>query len=151
MDDLKFGTRDKRGNWAPNQPLEIAPFWTGKWSKLGHWMIAYLWPHNTIFMAVTVAYWFLVLPDWDVMKTFSWGWMLKVHLVNTVGTFLLFGAVELFYYVRREQGTRFKYNHKFPSDTPSEVFWFRSQNIDNFLRTFCISLPLWTLFQCFTL
>ena len=26
MDDLKFGTRDKRGNWFPNEPLEIASF-----------------------------------------------------------------------------------------------------------------------------
>ena len=28
MDDLAFGTRDKRGNWAPSEPLDIAPFWT---------------------------------------------------------------------------------------------------------------------------
>lgn len=151
MDDLKFGTRDKRGNWAPNQPLEIAPFWTGKWSKLGRWMIAYLWPHNAIFMAVTVAYWYLVLPDWEEMKTFSWGWMLWIHAVNAGGIFLLYGSVELFYYVKRKQGTRFKYNHKFPSENPSDVFWFKSQNLDNFLRTFCISIPLWTLIQCFTL
>jgi sterol desaturase/sphingolipid hydroxylase (fatty acid hydroxylase superfamily) len=27
------------------------------------------------------------------------------------------------------------------------VFWFKSQNIDNFLRTFLISIPLWTLVQ----
>ena len=27
MDDLQFGTRNKRGDWAPNGRLEIAPFW----------------------------------------------------------------------------------------------------------------------------
>lgn len=25
MDDLKYGTRNKRGDWAPNQPVETAP------------------------------------------------------------------------------------------------------------------------------
>lgn len=96
MDDLKFGTRDKRGNWSPNELLEIAPFWLGKWNKVGRWIIAYLWPHNAIFMAVTVACWYFVLPAWEVMKTFSWGWVLWIHLVNAGGIFLLYGSVELF-------------------------------------------------------
>lgn len=26
MDDLKYGTRNKRGDWAPNQPVETAPY-----------------------------------------------------------------------------------------------------------------------------
>jgi sterol desaturase/sphingolipid hydroxylase (fatty acid hydroxylase superfamily) len=151
MDDLKFGTRDKRGNWTPNQPLEIAPFWIGKWNKVGRWIIAYLWPHNTIFMAVTLAYWYFILPDWEVMRTFSWDWVLWIHIVNSLGVFLLFGAVEFFYFVRRKQGTRFKYNSKFPSENPSDVFWFKSQNIDNFLRSFFVTLPIWTLIECFTL
>ena len=71
----------------------------------------------------------------------------SVNLVNAGGIFLLYGSVELFYYVKRKQGTRFKYNHKFPSENPSDVFWFKSQNIDNFLRSFFISIPLWTLVQ----
>ena len=151
MDDLQFGTRDKRGNWAPAKPLEIAPFWLGKWSALGRWLVAYLWPHNAIFMAITLAYMHFVLPPVEVMKTFGWDWVLKIHAVNAGGVFLLYGSVEFFYYVRRKQGTRFKYNAKFPSENPSDVFWFKSQNIDNFLRTFFISIPLWTAVECFTL
>ena len=151
MDDLKFGTRDKRGNWAPNDPLEIAPFWTGKFGKLGKWLVGYIWPHNTIFMAITLAYWYLVLPDWETMKTFSWGWIVWLHVVNTLGVFVFYGSVELIYYVKRKQGTRFKYNAKFPSDAPSDVFWFKSQNIDNFLRSFFVSIPIWTAIQMLAL
>ena len=72
MDDLPYGTRDKRGNWAPNKVLEIAPFWTGKWSALTQWLIGYFWPHNTVFMVVTLAYWYFVLPDWDAMSRARW-------------------------------------------------------------------------------
>jgi len=151
MDDLLTGTRDKRGNWTPNAPLEIAPFWTGRFDRLGHWVIDYLWPHNTIFMGVTLLYWYFVLPDWEVMKTFSWGWILWLHVVNSFGIFGLFGSIEFFYYVKRKQDNRFKYNAKFPSEQPSDVFWFKSQNLDNFLRTFLISIPLWTLIESFTL
>ena len=151
MDDLKYGTRDKRGNWSPNEPLEVAPFWTGKFSQVGRWLVGYVWPHNTIFMAVTLAYWYFILPDWDTMKTMSWGWALWLYAVNAAGVFLMYGSVEFFYYVKRKQGTRFKYNHKFPADQPSDVFWFKSQNIDNFLRTFLISIPIWTLIEVFSL
>jgi sterol desaturase/sphingolipid hydroxylase (fatty acid hydroxylase superfamily) len=59
----------------------------------------------------------------------------------------MYGSVELFYYVKRKQATRFKFNGKFPADNPSDVFWFKSQNIDNFLRSFLISIPCWTLVE----
>lgn len=147
MDDLQYGTRNKRGDWAPNTPLEIAPFWTGKWGRMGKFLIGYLWPWNAFHMAVTLVYMVFILPDWDVMKTLSWGWALSLYAVNATGIFLLYGSVELFYYVRRKQGTRFKYNHRFPAENPSDVFWFKSQNLDNFLRSFFLSIPLWTLVQ----
>ncbi len=147
MDDLKFGTRDKRGNWAPNEPLEIAPFWLGKWRKMARFLLDYIWPWNAFHMATTLLYWFFVIPDVEVMKTMSWGWGLYLLAVNAAGIFLFFGAVEFFFYVKRKQETRFKYNAKFPSENPSDVFWFKSQNLDNFLRSFLIGIPLWTLME----
>ncbi len=148
MDDTKYGTRDKRGNWTPNQPVEIAPFWLGKFSKMGKFLLDYLWPWNAFHMAVTLAYWFLLIqPNLDAFKSLSWQWALILYAVNAGGIFVLYGSVELIYYVKRKQDRRFKYNAKFPSEQPSDVFWFKSQNIDNFLRSFFVSIPLWTLIQ----
>jgi sterol desaturase/sphingolipid hydroxylase (fatty acid hydroxylase superfamily) len=59
----------------------------------------------------------------------------------------LYGSIELVYYVKRKQGTHFKYNAKFPSEQPSDVFWFKSQNIDNFLRTYLSGIVFWTLVE----
>ena len=28
MDDLKYGTRNKRGDWSPNEPVQYAPLFT---------------------------------------------------------------------------------------------------------------------------
>lgn len=149
MDDLQFGTRNKRGDWAPNGRIEVAPFWARPFSamKVLRWIPGYLWPWNAFHMAVTLAYWEFIIPSTETMKTFGWGWGLYLYAVNAAAIFAMYGAIELFYYVKRIQGTRFKYNAKFPSEQPSDVFWFKSQNIDNFLRSFFISIPLWTVVE----
>lgn len=149
MDDLKFGTRNKRGDWAPSAPLSIASSWA--WPpnllKFLAFVPGYIFPWNAFHMATALLYWYYVVPSAEVLQTLSWGWALWLYAVNAAAIFLLYGGVELFWYVRRKQGTRFKYNGRFPSDSPSDVFWFKSQNIDNFLRSFFISIPLWTLVQ----
>ena len=71
MDDLAFGTRDKRGDWKPNARLEVAPFWSWppRFRKVLGWIPGYLWPWNAFHMATALAYWFWVVPDVETMKT----------------------------------------------------------------------------------
>ncbi len=144
MDDLQYGARDMRGNWTPSRRLEIAPFWEGRFGRLGRFLVDFVWPWNAIHMTTALLYWIFVIPDLETIRTISWGWALWLLAVNAAGIFCMYGAIELFYYYRRIQGTRFKYNHRFPSENPSDVFWFKSQNLDNFLRTFFIGIPIWT-------
>ena len=128
MDDLRFGTRNKRGDWAPNAIPEIAPFWS--WPpqvlKVLKWLPGYIWPWNAFHMAATLAYWYWVIPDVETMTTLGWGWALWLYAVNAAAIFIMYGTIEFFYYLKRKQGTRFKYNAKFPADNPSDVFWFRA-------------------------
>jgi sterol desaturase/sphingolipid hydroxylase (fatty acid hydroxylase superfamily) len=147
MDDLKFGTRNKRGDWTPNEPLQIASNWASPPNllKFLKFLPEYIWPWNAFHMATALLYWAFVIPPVETMKTLSWGWPLWLYAVNAAAIFVMYGSVELFWYVKRKQGNRFKYNAKFPGDHPSDVFWFKSQNIDNCLRTFTFSIPLWTL------
>lgn len=144
MDDLKFGSRDKRGNWSPDVAPQIAPFWTGDWNRVGNFLKDFFWPWNTFHMVCALLYWVFVIPDIETLKIITWGWVLYLLIVNLAGIFLLYGGIELFYYVKRKQEIRFKYNSRFPSENPSEVFWFKSQNLDNFLRSFFIGIPIWT-------
>jgi len=149
MDDLAFGTRNKRGDWKPKEPVALPPMWRKPFSlpAVLRWIPGYLFPWNAFHLATALLYWRFVIPDVETMKTLSWGWALWLYAVNGLCIFVMYGAVELFYYVRRRQGTRFKYNTKFPADTPSDVFWFKSQNIDNFLRTYLFGIPMWTLVE----
>jgi sterol desaturase/sphingolipid hydroxylase (fatty acid hydroxylase superfamily) len=151
VDDLTYGTRDKRGNWAPSSRLTIPPFWEGRWSQMGRFLFDFVWPWNAFHMATALLYWAFIIPDVETLQTLSWGWALWLCAVNAAGIFVMYGAIELFYYARRIQGTRFKYNHKFPSENPSDVFWFKSQNLDNVLRSFLSGVPIWTLVQVIVL
>ncbi|AQQ20427.1 MULTISPECIES: sterol desaturase family protein [Burkholderia] len=149
MDDLQFGTRNRRGDWAPNQHLELAPFWARPLSlrKIVGWTIGYVWPWNAIALGTAWLWWHFIVPDMTTMETIGWAWVLKLLVANWIGIFLFFGYFELRYYRRRVQERRFKYNGRFPAEQPSDVFWFHSQNIDNFVRSLFVSVPIGTAIE----
>ena len=148
MDDLQFGSRNKRGDWAPAQALETS--WLGTLpspSRLAGWVTGYLWPWNLFFVALAGLIYAFVVPDAATLQGFSWRWVLPLLAVNWLGILAFYGAIEWRYYRQRAQGGRFKYNGKFPAEQPSDVFWFKSQNIDNFLRTFFVGVPIGTAIE----
>ncbi len=149
MDDLKFGSRDKRGDWAPSKALEPAPIWLfpPQPRKILAWIPAFFFPYNVLFMISAVVYWHLVVPAPEVLQSFAWGWALKMLAINAALTILWYQAWEWPLYVKRRQETRFKYNHRFPSNQPSDVFWFRGQTLDNALRSVFFGVPIWTGLQ----
>lgn len=149
MDDLLYGTRDKRGNWTPNEPAKPAPIWQRPFDlkKVIAWLPSYFWPWNVFHMATALLWVLVLIPSWESLKTLSLGNFLYLYVLNAVAIVAFFGIFELVYYVRRKQGTRFKYNGKFPADHPSDVFWFQSQNIDNFVRSVFVTVPLWTVVE----
>jgi len=149
MDDLTHGTRDKRGNWRPNEALDVAPVLVWPWSlaKFLKWLPSYFVPYNLLFLALGALFWFFLTPSRQTMETLSWGWVLWILLRNSAAILVLFGALELRLYVKRRQGTHFKYNPKFPADHSSDVFLFKSQNLDNVARTFGTGLPIWSVYE----
>ena len=149
MDDLLWGTRDKRGNWAPNKPAQPAPMWIRPFDLAAvlRWVPENLWPWNAFHLATALLWVLVLLPDWNSLATLSVANALYLYALNAAGMFLFLGSIEYIYYVKRKQENRFKYNGKFPADHPSDVFWFQSQNLDNFLRSFFVTIPLWTMVE----
>jgi sterol desaturase/sphingolipid hydroxylase (fatty acid hydroxylase superfamily) len=153
MDDLKFGNRNKRGDWAPSEPLQVAPYFEfpPQPLKLLKWLKGYFLPWNVLFMALAAVFWLWLTPDIEAMKSLSPGWIIYLLARNSLLVLAVYGALELRLYVKRAQGTHFKYNGKFPADQPSDVFLFKSQNIDNIIRTFATGVPIWTAYEVFGL
>ena len=153
MDDLQYGARNKRGDFSPKDPLQIAPFFAFPPSpmKILKWLPGYFLPWNVAFMVLAAVFWFWLTPDTATMKTLSPGWIIYLLARNSLLVLVIYGALELRLYMQRAQGTHFKYNGKFPADQPSGVFMFKSQNIDNIIRTFATGVPIWTAYEVFGL
>jgi sterol desaturase/sphingolipid hydroxylase (fatty acid hydroxylase superfamily) len=149
MDDLKFGTRNKRGDYSPNKNLELAPYftWPRDPQKYIDWLKGYLFPWNLMFMGLALLFWFYLTPSVETLKTLQPGWIIYLLLRNSLLVLIVYGALELRLYVNRAQGNHFKYNAKWPSEQPSDVFMFKSQNIDNIIRTFVSGVPIWTAYE----
>src|SRR5262249_19062822 len=92
MDDLAYGTRTKRGDWAPGQPAGTAPLFVFPPQPLQFlkWLPSYFLPYNLLFALSAVVWWQWVLPETEVMKTLAWGWILRLFIVNCIAVFLFF-------------------------------------------------------------
>ena len=69
MDDTRFGTRDKRGNWRPDAPLRVGPLPDFPWSarRVLVWLPGYLLPWNLAFFMLSGALWFGMTPGRETL------------------------------------------------------------------------------------
>ncbi len=149
MDDLTFGTRDKRQNWTPKDPLKTAPVFVypPRPAEFLAWLPHYFLPWNLLLFAAAAAAWLWLTPGTETLKTVSPGWVAWLAIRNSVAVFLFYGAFELRLYIARRQGNAFKYNARFPNDAKSDAFLFGGQNIEGMMRTFLTGVPLWTAYE----
>ena len=151
MDDLQYGTRDRRGNWAPNERVSYGPFfsWPTRPLVLLKWFFGfpgYLLPWNVLYAGAAVLIWMYLTPSLETMQTLSVGWVAFVLARNVVLAILVYGAWHMWLYVRRKQGTAFKYNPEWPSKD-SSFFLFKNQTYDNMFWTLCSGVPIWTAYE----
>ncbi len=149
MDDLIYGTRNKRNDWSPSKPLETAPLFVfpPRPVKLLKWLPAYLLPWNALFFALGAACWLWLTPSTSTLRTLAPGWVLFLLLRNSLIVVTVTGSLEWRLYIKRRQDTRFKYNGRWPAEQPNKGFMFKSQAIDNVIRTFVSGVPIWTTYE----
>ncbi len=155
MDDTIYGTRNRRGDWAPNQRVECAPLFAWPPKPLGDlkWLFGYpgyIWPWNLFYAGLAIAAWFLATPSVDSMRSFSPGWIAILLVRNAALIFCWYGVFHLRLYMRRAQDNRFKYNSRWQAKD-SQFFSFRNQTKDNMFWTLASGLPIWTAYEVITL
>lgn len=65
MDDSKYGKRNKRGDWAPDQPLSPGPLLLFPWKPVAvlKWIPGYFLPWNAFFFLTAAVFWVWLTPD----------------------------------------------------------------------------------------
>ena len=89
-----------------------------------------LWPYGTIYIGIAVVVWNFFTPAMDRMQRFEFRWLAEIYVRNAVVLVLFVGAMHVWLYVRRAQGTRYKYDDEWLSTTGKRFLW-RNQTRDN--------------------
>ncbi|WP_417280272.1 sterol desaturase family protein [Celeribacter sp.] len=152
MNDSLYGTRDKRGNYTPNEALEIAPIYAmpPRPLRVLKWLFGpdgYLFPWNVALFVASAVTWFFLTPSMEVMATLTPGWITYILLRNMAMVLVLFGLFHLRLYIRKRQGNTFKYNPKFPEPKGQSSFILGSQTRENMFWTFCFGIPIWSAYE----
>lgn len=148
IDEAELGVRDPKGNWVPNERPAPSPLfrWPLRPVAVVRWFVTeYLLSWQLLYFVVAALVWWLATPSRATMATFGVGWIALVLARNLAIVVAWYGLWHLRLYVRRTQGTRTKYNAKWPRE--SKRFTLGSQNKDNVFWTLVSGVPIMTAFE----
>ncbi len=109
----------KEWNYHPDLPLaDLSIFkWPPDPHFLGRWVLRNWLTMSERVMMVLLATlcWWLLYPPLEAAKTFAFGWVLQIWLVNLCLMIGVAGGLHCFFYLRAWQGTTLKFDHLEPS------------------------------------
>jgi sterol desaturase/sphingolipid hydroxylase (fatty acid hydroxylase superfamily) len=154
MAEAAYGRRDARGDWRPDEPIELPPTiaWPPRPLATLKWLFGfpgYLWPMNALWFAISLVTWFFLTPDLSSMQGFEVWWIALLFARNFALVLALFGGLHLYFYVFKAQGEATKFSLK-PLATGSKRFLFSDQVRDNMVRSLAGGVPVITAYEAIT-
>lgn len=142
------------GGYEPPELIEYPPLfvWPPKPIKLLKWLFGYpgyLLPWYALYISTASLSWLLLTPFLAGMKTFSVNWVAPIFLRNAALVILYATVWHTRLYVRRNQGSEFKYNSRWPR-TNNRSFVFHNQLWDNISWNIVSAVPIWTAYEAVT-
>ncbi|MDO6481431.1 sterol desaturase family protein [Shimia thalassica] len=140
----------KEWNYHPDLPLADPSVF--KWPPdprfLGRWVLRnWLTLSERVMMVVLATLcWLLFYPSLETAKTFAFGWVFQVWLVNLGLMICIAGGLHWFFYVRRGQGKALKFDHREPAKGNS-LWNFSNQVHDNMFWSLGSGVLQVTVFQ----
>lgn len=145
------GMRNAKGEWQPSYPVKYAPIfvWPPRPRALLKWLLAYpgfLWPWNSVYLAITLLTWFFLQPSLARGATFGADWIGLMYLRNLGLLWLVSGGWHLVLYTLRLQGAERKYDPRWQGVIDSK-FLFRNQVFDNIFWSCVSGCTIWTAYE----
>ena len=155
MADIVWGSRDKRGEWQPDDLPQPSPLfrWPIKPVSIIKYLFApqgFLWPYNLLYALIALISWVFFNPDLARTASFEIGWIAEIYLRNFVLLILVAGGLHLRLYIAKGQGTKFKYSDKWLAKRNSK-FLSSNQTRDNIFWTLASGCTIWTAYEAVTL
>ena len=123
-------------SWPPN-PLAMWRWFEARWMRLAE---------NVIVLGIAVWVWTFTQPSLEQMETLSLGWIIQIWLRNLVLMFLVAGSLHWFFFMRKAQGKRLKFD---PRDLAikGKQFNFGGQVKDNMFWSLSSGGSFWTAYE----
>ena len=147
--------RDSRGQWAPPDRPAPAPLfrWPIKLWEILKYIFGWqglIFPWNAIYLGVGVLVWAYLTPGPETTSQFAFGWIALIYARNVALMVIVFGGLHLRLYIRKAQGTLYKFSDKWLA-TKDKNFLFRNQTLDNMFFSLVSGGLIWTAFEAVTL
>ena len=144
-------TRDRGFGWQPaglieHPPIFVWPPQPSGFLKAVFGFPGYLWPWRALYALIGLLTWLFLLPPPAAMRSFAFGWIATVFLLNLALLVAFAGGLHFRLYVQRAQGTDYKYNRRWLA-TNSANFLFGNQLLDNVFWNLASAVPVWTGYE----
>lgn len=123
-------------SWPPN-PRAVLRWYSGAWLQI---------TALTVCFAITVVAYVLFLPPLEAMKSFGFGWMVTIWLMNIVPQTLVAGVLHWWLYIRRGQDMKTKFDRR-DLTRNNGTFTFNNQVWDNIWWTLGSAMTVATVYQ----
>ena len=163
MEAKAWGNRDKAGEWQPPILPDAPPLFRMPWrfkaafnhlfgkdGYLSGWNLLYALTATVSWMYLTPAIVKNAIATDDLALAFQPGWIGLIYLRNALLLLALAGGAHLHLYMRKAQGTTYKYTDKWLA-THDKKFLFHNQTYDNVFWNFASGVVIWTAFEALTL
>ena len=137
--------------WKP-EPIESGGlyFWPPQYKKTLHWLKANLSnPRFFLQVGILLITWFFLTPDLTRMKVLEFDWILFIYFRNVALLVMVVAPIHYWLYVKKAQGTKFKFNSKWPK-IDEKKFLFQNQTKDNIFWSIVSGCSIWTLYEVLT-
>ena len=144
----------KDWNYHPDLPLEdhsmfrwppdcrVIVFWICR-----HWLTL---SERLIMFILALATWWLLYPPLEASKVLAFGWIAQVWLVNMALMIAVAGGLHWFFYTRKAQGDRLKFDKR-GQGKGNRLWTFSDQVRDNMFWSLTSGVAQLTAFQVVTL
>ena len=126
--------------WPP-RPGFLARWFAANWLTLSE---------RVLMLALALGLWFFAYPSLEAAETFAFGWIAQVWLVNLATMFAVAGGLHWWFYMRRGQGKRLKFDKR--EQARGNKLWdFSNQVHDNMFWSLTSGVGQMTAYQVLVL
>ncbi|MGB7244711.1 MAG: sterol desaturase family protein [Sulfitobacter sp.] len=141
-------------NYHPDLPLQDPSIfrWPPNAGFLARWILRnwLVLSERVILLLIAIITWIFCYPSLEVAVTFRPGWIFQTWIVNLALMCLCAGGLHWYFYIRRGQGKRLKFDHR--DQAKGNALWsFSNQVHDNMFWSLASGVTQLTAFQVVTM